>query len=133
MNTEKSKISVLLVVLVLSFLLGAVTTFIDDNSGTFVALMLSYTVVTEIIILRWFIIDARERNYPLPKFAYVLFFLMTLIMIPIYFVETRGKSAWRPILLTFAFLALIFGANIAGQYSTGAGLALKQKTSAPSQ
>jgi len=127
MNTQKGKISVLLAVLALSFLLGAVTYFIDIESGLFVALMLLYTAVTEIIILRWFIIDARERGYPLPKFAYVLFFLMTLIMIPIYFVETRGKSAWRPILLTFAFLALMFGANIAGQYSAEMGLVLKPK------
>lgn len=133
MNHQKGKIGALFGVLLVTFIWGAINNFIPEDAtfsnglNILTVYMVIYTAIAEVILLRWFILDAKEQDYPLPKLAYVLFFLMTLIMIPIYFLETRKKQAWRPILLSVLFLFGMGVANKVGQYSAESGTLLREK------
>ncbi len=69
-----------------------------------------YTVVAwmfcNAFLLRWFILDAQQRNTPLSTPMKVVLFVMPELAGIFYFFNTRGKEGWRLVASGFLFLFL---------------------------
>jgi len=81
------------------------------------------TLIVWLLIIYWFVLDARLRRLSLYKVVAPLWFLVPLIAAPIYFWRTRGRDKWKSMgksVLFFLLLSLIggIGASVAQAFMT---------------
>ncbi len=80
------------------------------GQGMEMMVQLIFSLIAQVFIIYWFIVDAQERNYTISKALFLMLFALSFLAIPYYFIKTRGKKALAPILFCLLLL-LAFGSS----------------------
>lgn len=114
LNRGPAKRLTLCLYLLTIFLSGLAVQFLEEGTSTYKTVSLFFTLVGIIILMRWFFLDALEQRYKFSKPMLLGLVAFSFLAAPVYFLQTRGKAAWQPILRGLGFVILAFGVGALG-------------------
>ena len=103
MSQRRNKNITLWLFLAFVFVEGFVDYIIGEGSDAYRMFSLFCLVFNLLFIMRWFVLDAQERNFKISKALFITFAAVTFIAAPYYFIKTRGKRGLLSILLAVLF------------------------------
>ena len=106
LDRSLEKRQTLWILLALFFVAGWFRAFVSEDSNYFPLYQLCFGLGSTIFIVRWVALDAAEFAFKLTVGWIFLFVLFAPLAVPIYLFKTRGKDAWRPILVALGLLLL---------------------------
>ena len=102
----RSKRIVLSIFMVLAFSSGIGNYFLEEGTDAFRTFSLLHIILSTMVLMGWFVLDARQFNYTFSKPMFIALFALMIVVAPLYFIQTRGKMAWKPILAALLFFLL---------------------------
>lgn len=111
--------------LALFFVVGWFNVVVGEKSSFFPLYQFICGLASTILIVRWVVLDAVQREFKLSQWWFLGFVIFSLLAMPLYLWKTRGVAAWRPVLLCvvvlFAWgLAMALGQTAAEAVGFGA-------------
>jgi len=101
---QRDKNETLGILLAFYFLKGIGDGLIGVKAGIYPLFWLAAMICGVVFMMRWFVLDARQHKYTISKAMTIMLVAFALFTAPFYFLNTRGKGAWRTILWSFLFL-----------------------------
>ena len=105
-NLRKAKRDALLISLGVGFVEGIADYFVQGlaGEGLYQFFSIATMLLNLVLIIRWFVLDAREREFRLSKNWFLAFVILLGAAAPVYFVKTRGAGFWKPLILSVLFV-----------------------------
>ena len=105
-NLPNQKRAALLVLLGVGFVEGIADTLAQAFASLefYQVFSLLMALLNLILLIRWFVLDAREHEFRLTKNWILALVVLMVGAAPVYFVKTRGARFWKPLLLGVLFL-----------------------------
>jgi uncharacterized BrkB/YihY/UPF0761 family membrane protein len=103
-SIQRDKDETLFLLTIFHILQGISLGFFDVKEGILPVFNLIARLIGALFLMHWFTLDARQHKYNISSLLLSIVALFALFAAPFYFLKTRGKHAWRTILIGFLFM-----------------------------